>query len=90
MQHSAFENEFYSLRVMRRRLTVAMLAVEQFCRKFVSAPPAQRLCSFATDALKDLRDEIAMLERRLLRREKDVPASAVPLPEDHIEHVANE
>ncbi|MGI8688804.1 MAG: hypothetical protein ACR2M3_09525 [Thermomicrobiales bacterium] len=38
MQHLTFENEFHSLRMMRRRLTVAMLAVEQFCRKFVSHP----------------------------------------------------
>ena len=90
MQHLTFENEFHSLRVMRRRLTVAMLAVEQFCRKFASAPPAQRLCSFATNALKDLRDEIATLERRLLRREQDVPASVVSPPEHRSEHAASE
>lgn len=65
-----------------------MLAVEQFCRTFASAPPAQRLCSFATEALKDLRDEIATLERRLLRREQDVPASALPAPEHRSEHAA--
>lgn len=89
MPHSAFEDEFHSLRVMRRRLTVAMLAVEQVCRKFVSAPPAKRLCSFATEALKALRGEIAMLETRLLRREQAVRPSALP-PEQRIEHTADE
>lgn len=70
MLDTRFEKEFRSLRALRRQLTVAMLAVEQLCRKVCALPPAKRLCSFATDALKGMRDEVAMLETRLLGREK--------------------
>lgn len=71
MHRPTFEDEFHSLRALRRRLTVAMLAVEHLCRKFCALPPAKRLCAFATDALTGMRNEIATLETRLLNREKE-------------------
>ncbi len=75
MRDSRFEPEFHSLRVLRRQLTVALLAVEQLCRKVCALPPAKRLCTFATDALTGMRDGIATLETRLLNREQhDTPA----------------
>ncbi len=59
-----------ALRSIRRHLTVAFLAIEQLCRKVAAVPPAQRLCSFATDALTGIKDEVIILEERILRREK--------------------
>ncbi len=86
MRGSRFEKEFQSLRALRRQLTVALLAVEQLCRKFCALPPAKRLCSFATDALKCMRDEVAVLETRLLDREKrDTPIPDRAASADHAE-----
>ncbi|MDQ2787866.1 MAG: hypothetical protein M3Y58_22995 [Chloroflexota bacterium] len=76
MLDSRFEKEFHSLRALRRRLTVALLAIEQLCRKVCALPPAKRLCAFATDALKGMRGEVATLEARLLDREKRDTAGA--------------
>ncbi len=70
MGDSRFEKEFRSLRALRRQMTIAMLAVEQLCRKACALPPAKRLCSFATDALQGMRDEIVTLETGLLDRAK--------------------
>jgi hypothetical protein len=64
------EDDLRALRAIRRRLTVAFLAVEHLCRKVAAFPPAQRLCSFATDALAGIRDEVVGLEERALRRER--------------------
>ncbi len=58
------------MRAMRRHLTVAFLAVEQLCRKFALFPPAQRLCSIATDALGGIRDEIVAIETRVMQQER--------------------
>ena len=64
------EADLSALRAIRRHLTVAYLGVEQLCRKAGALPPAQRLCSFATDALTRIRDEVAGLEARILRRDR--------------------
>ncbi len=70
MDESDTESDLRALRSIRRRLTVAFLAVEQLCRKAASFPPTQRLCSFATDALTGIKDEVAGLEARIVRREQ--------------------
>lgn len=70
MHESETETDLRSLRNIRRHLTVAFLAVEQFCRKAGALPPVQRLCSFATDALGRVKDEVVTMEERLLRRER--------------------
>jgi hypothetical protein len=68
MHDSETEADLRALRGIRRHLTIAYLAVEQLCRKFGSFPPTQRLCSFVTDALTGIRDEVVGLEQRVLRR----------------------
>ncbi len=68
MHDAEKEADLRALRGIRRHLTVAYLAVEQLCRKVGSFPAAQRLCSFMTDALTGIRDEIVGLEQRVLRR----------------------
>ncbi|MGI8857235.1 MAG: hypothetical protein ACR2JW_15935 [Thermomicrobiales bacterium] len=70
MYESETEATLRSLRAIRRHLTVVFLAVEQLCRKTAAIPPAQRLCSFATDALVKVKDEVVAIEERLLRRER--------------------
>lgn len=70
MHESDTESDLRALRTIRRHLTVAFLAVEQLCRKATSFPPAQRLCSFVTDALSGIKDEVVGLEARVLRREE--------------------
>ena len=70
MHDSETEETLAALRAIRRQLTVVFLAVEQVCRKTASLPPVQRLCSFATDALGRVKDEVAGIEARLLRRER--------------------
>lgn len=65
-----------ALRNIRRHLTVAFLAIEQLCRKTAAFPPAQQLCSFATEALAGIKDEVVGIEARLLRggrRERGKP-----------------
>ena len=64
------EDDLRALRAIRRQLTVAFLAVEHLCRKFAAFPPAQRLCSFAIDALTGIKDEVIGLEERALRRDR--------------------
>jgi hypothetical protein len=70
MHESETEADLRSLRAIRRHLAVAFLAVEQFCRKAGALPPVKRLCSFATDALVKVRDEVVTMEEHLLRRER--------------------
>jgi hypothetical protein len=70
MHDTETEDDLRALRTIRRHLTVAFLSVEQLCRKAAAFPPARRLCSFATDALTGIRDEVAGLEGRVLRRER--------------------
>ena len=70
MHDSDTEDDLRALRTIRRLLTVAFLAVEHLCRKVAAFPPVQRLCSFATDALTGIRDEVVALEARVLRRER--------------------
>ncbi len=71
-----------TVRAIRRHLTVAFLAVEQLCRKVGSLPPAQRLCSIATDALGRIRDEVVTIEARIMRDER----RHTHLPEQFPEH----
>lgn len=76
MDESETEADLRSLRNIRRHLTVAFLAVEQVCRKVAAVPPVRRLCSFATDALGGIKDEVGAMEEHLLRREqrgRDLP-----------------
>lgn len=70
MYESRTESDLRALRTIRRRLTVACLAVEQLCRKVVAFPSAQRLCSLTTDALTGIKDEVVVLGARALRRER--------------------
>jgi hypothetical protein len=70
MHESETEADLRSLRNIRRHLTVAFLAVEQICRKAGALPPVQRLCSFATDALGKVRDEVVAMEKLVLRRDR--------------------
>ena len=85
MHESETESDLRALRNIRRRLTIAFLAVEQLCRKITAFPPAQRLCSFATDALTGIKDDVVGLEGRALRREQ----RDHHLPDEFPEHSAN-
>ncbi len=71
-----------AMRAIRRHLTVAFLAVEHLCRKVGSLPPAQRLCSIATDALGRIRNEVVGIETRIMRDER----RHTHLPEQFPEH----
>ncbi len=82
MDESERAETFRALRAIRRHLTVAFLAVEHLCRKVGPSPPAQRLCSFATDALGRIRDEVVSIEARIMRDDR----RHMHLPEQFPEH----
>lgn len=82
MDESEGEETLRAMRNMRRHLTVAFLAVEQICRTLALFPPAQRLCTIATNALGGIRDEVVAIEARVMRRER----REAHLPEAFPEH----
>ena len=84
MHESETASDLRALRNVRRRLTVAFLAIEHLCRKVVAFPPAQRLCSFATDALSEIKAEVVGLEERALRRERQARQRPHEFPEHSI------
>ena len=80
MRETESDADLRALGNIRRHLTVAFLAVEHLCRKVGSLPPLQRLCSFATDALTAIKDEVVGLEALILRRERRDRSLADELP----------
>lgn len=57
------DQEYDELVLLRTHLTVALLAVSQLQRKHRESPQAARLCAYALDALHQMRDEIAQIDR---------------------------
>ncbi len=79
-----FEQDRYLLHSLRSHLGVALLAASGLCRIPDLPPPAQQFCTYLTDALAAMREDVAMLDARLTAREEQAPPTTptVEKPDD--------
>jgi hypothetical protein len=68
--HAMHDEDHDELVLLRTHLTVALLAVSQLRRKHAQTPHVARLSAYALDALMQMREQMAQVDRLIARLEK--------------------